>query len=309
MADVVICEFMDQAAVDTLRNRFDTLYDPELVDDEAALLAAVAAARALVVRNRTQVRGALLDAAATLRVVGRLGVGLDNIDLDACEQRGIEVCPATGANDVAVAEYVITTAMLLLRDAYLAVDDVIAGTWPRQRCMGRELGGKTLGLVGFGGIGRETASRARALGMRVVAYDPFVADADPAWQEVERADLDAVLGAADVVSLHVPLTDATRNLIDARRLEGMQPGAVLINTSRGGMVDEDAVIDALRSGRLSGAALDVFDSEPVSAASGERFAGVRNLVLTPHIAGVTQESNVRVSALTADNVSRVLKAL
>jgi (S)-sulfolactate dehydrogenase len=300
---------MDQAAVDGLAAEFDVTYDPGLVDRQDALEAALADARALVVRNRTQVRGALLEAATSLRVVGRLGVGLDNIDLDACERRGIKVCPATGANDVAVAEYVITTAMLLLRDAYLAVDDVIAGTWPRQRCMGRELGGKTLGLVGFGGIGRETASRARALGMRVVAYDPFVADADPAWQEVERADLDAVLGTADVVSLHVPLTDATRNLIDARRLEGMQPGAVLINTSRGGTVDEDAVIDALRSGRLGGAALDVFDSEPVSAASGERFAGVRNLVLTPHIAGVTQESNVRVSALTADNVSRVLKAL
>ena len=243
---------------------------------------------------------------ARLRVVGRLGVGLDNIDVAACEVRGIEVCPATGANDVAVAEYVIATAMLLLRDAYQAGADVIAGTWPRQRCMGREIGGKLLGLVGYGGIARETARRARALGMRVLAHDPYLAASDPAWDDVERCELDALLAAADVVSLHVPLTDATRGLFDARRIASMQRGAVLINSARGGTVDEDALIAALRSGHLGGAALDVFATEAVTADSGGRFAGIANLVLTPHIAGVTQESNVRVSALTADNVRRAL---
>ncbi len=306
MTDVVICEFMDQAAVDSLAVDFDVMYDPHLVDRPDALAAAVTGARALVVRNRTQVRGALLEAAGSLQVVGRLGVGLDNIDLAACERRGIVVCPATGANDVAVAEYVIAMAMLLLRNAYLASPDVIAGGWPRQRCMGREVGGKVLGLLGFGGIARETARRARALGMRVMAYDPFVADDDPAWQHAQRCDLDALLSGADVVSLHVPLTAGTRGLIDAQRIAGMRTGAVLINTARGGIVDEDAVIEALRSGRLGGAALDVFESEPVTADSGTRFADVGNLVLTPHIAGVTQESNVRVSAVTAANVRKAL---
>ena len=164
MADVVISEFMDQAAVDGLADEFDVLYDPNLVDHADDLAAAVADARALIVRNRTQVRGALLEAAGALQVVGRLGVGLDNIDLEACKQRAVAVCPATGANDAAVAEYVIATAMILLRDAYAAGAEVIAGAWPRQRCMGREIGGKVLGLVGFGGIARETAQRARALG-------------------------------------------------------------------------------------------------------------------------------------------------
>jgi (S)-sulfolactate dehydrogenase len=205
-----------------------------------------------------------------------------------------------------VAEYVIATAMLLLRNAYLAGPDVIAGEWPRQRCMGRETGGKVLGLVGFGGIARETARRARALGMHIMAHDPFVADEDPAWHDVERSDLDVLLSRSDVVSLHVPLTGVTRGLLDAQRIGRMKRGAVLINTARGGTVDEDAVIDALKSGQLGGAALDVFESEPVSAASGARFTGIANLVLTPHIAGVTQESNVRVSAVTADNVRRVL---
>lgn len=309
MTDVVISEFMDQAAVDGLADEFDIIYDSNLVDDQAALKAAVVGARALVVRNRTQVRGALLEAAASLRVVGRLGVGLDNIDLAACEARGIEVCPATGANDVAVAEYVITTAMLLLRNAYQAGSDVIAGDWPRHRCMGREIGGKTLGLIGFGGIARETAWRARAFGMHVVAHDPFVDDDDPAWRDVERANLDVALSTADVVSLHVPLTEHTRGLIDAGRIGQMKAGAVLINTARGGTVDEGAMIEALQSGRLGGAALDVFETEPVAADAGARFGGVPNLVLTPHIAGVTQESNVRVSAVTADNLRRVLNAL
>ena len=306
MPDIVISEFMDQKAVDSLAADFEVVYDPALVDRDDDLIAAVQSARALVVRNRTQVRGALLEAAGGLRVVGRLGVGLDNIDLDACKQRDVAVCPATGANDAAVAEYVIATAMILMRDAYAAGTEVITGVWPRQRCMGREIGGKVLGLVGFGGIARETAQRARALGMSIMAHDPFVAETDHAWHGVERSKLNDLLENADVVSLHLPLTDDTRGLLGASMLQRMKRGAVLINTARGGIVDEDAMVDSLRMGHLAGAALDVFETEPVTAAAGARFAGVSNLILTPHIAGVTQESNVRVSAVTADNVRRVL---
>ena len=306
MADVVISEFMDQAAVAGLADEFDVLYDPKLVDHPDDLVAAVADARALIVRNRTQVRGALLEAAGALQVVGRLGVGLDNIDLGACERRGVVVHPATGANDAAVAEYVITTALLLLRDAYAASMDVINGGWPRQRCMGREIGGKVLGLVGFGGIARETARRARALGMRVMAHDPFVAATDAAWKDITRSELEDLLANADVVSLHLPLSDETRGLFDQQKIARMKPGAALINTARGGIVDEDALVESLRAGRLAGAALDVFETEPLTAEVGARFAGISNLVLTPHIAGVTQESNVRVSAVTADNVRKVI---
>jgi len=304
--DIVISEFMDQAAVDSLAADFEVIYDPQLVDRQDALLAAVASARALVVRNRTQVRGELLQAASALRVVGRLGVGLDNIDLEACKQRSVVVHPAIGANDAAVAEYVIATAMILMRDAFAAGTQVIAGDWPRQRCMGREIGGKVLGLIGFGGIARETAQRARALGMHVMAHDPFVAETDLAWKNVERSDLDTLMASADVVSLHLPLTDGTRGLLDARMIAGMKKGAVLINTARGGIVDEHAIVESLRTGHLAGAAIDVFGDEPVTAGSGARFAGLSNLVLTPHIAGVTQESNVRVSAVTAGNIRKVL---
>lgn len=306
--DVVITEFMDESAVEALRAQYDVLYDATLVDRQADLLATLVGARALIVRNRTQVNTALLAAAPGLVVVGRLGVGLDNIDLPACRARHIEVIPATGANALAVAEYVIATAMVLLRGAYLSSAEVAAGNWPRPRLSGgREIGGKTLGLVGFGGIGRLTARLAQALGMHVLAHDPLVAPDDALWarHDVAPRDIDALLAEADVVSLHVPLTDATRGLMDPARIARMKPGAVLINTARGGIVNEPALADALREGRLAGAALDVFDREPLPA--GSPLAGTPNLILTPHIGGVTRESNIRVSTLIAQKVGAFLR--
>ena len=310
MAEIVISEFMDETAIREGLARFDALYDPGLVDRPADLAAAVTDARALIVRNRTLVGPALLEGAPKLQCVGRLGVGLDNIDLAACKARGIAVYPATGANDIAVAEYVVATAMMLLRRAYASTADVIAGVWPRNRLMGHEISGKRLGLVGFGSIARETAKRAAALDMAVTANDPFVRPEHPAWNQptgrVVRLDLDELIATADVISLHVPLTPSTRNLVDGATLARMKPGAILINAARGGVVDEAAVCAALRNEELGGAALDVFEEEPLSAARAAVFAGCPRLILTPHIAGVTQESNVRVSWVIAEKVRRHL---
>jgi len=308
MPEIVISEFMDEAAIRASFAGREVLYDPKLVDDPARLAAAVRDARALIVRNRTQVRGALLEAATQLQVVGRLGVGLDNIDVTACEARGIAVYPATGANDLSVAEYVITAALMLLRRAWFASARVAAGEWPRTELMGRELSGKRLGLVGYGAIARVTGRMARGLGMSVAAYDPLLPADHAAWADASPQPLPELLATSDVVSLHVPLTDATRNMIDAGALAGMRRGAILVNAARGGIVDEAALCAALRSGHLGGAALDVFAREPVDAASGASFVGVPNLILTPHIAGVTDESNVRVSAVTAEAVARHLGA-
>ena len=311
MRKVVISEFMDEAAIAAELAGFETLYDPTLVDRPDALRAALAGASGLIVRNRTQVRAGLLAAAPDLSVVGRLGVGLDNIDLAACAARGIAVHPATGANDGAVAEYVIGTALLLLRGAYGASAQVAAGAWPRNALMGREIAGKRLGLVGFGAIARETARRAAALDMTVAAFDPHLAPDDAAWRPAHGAvaslALDALVATSDVLSLHVPLTEATRDMIGPAAIARMRPGAILINAARGGVVDEAAVAAALRSGHLGGAALDVFAQEPVDAAGGAALIDVPNLILTPHIAGVTRESNVRVSAVTARAVRRSLE--
>lgn len=307
MSDIVICEFMGEAAVARLAGRFDTLYDPQLVDRPETLAEAVAACRALVVRNRTQLRGPLLEAASRLECVGRLGVGLDNIDTDACARRGIAVYPATGANDLAVAEYVIAAVLMLLRGAYHASEAVAAGRWPRQDLIGREASGKVLGLIGFGAIARQVAARASALGMRVTAFDPMLAPQDPAWAQAERRDLPALLAEADAVSLHVPLTPETRGMIDGGAIGAMKNDAVLINTARGGVVDEDALAGALLDGSLGGAALDVFGEEPLAGGAAVRLAGVPNLILTPHIGGVTRESNVRVSDLIADRITAHLE--
>ncbi len=306
---VVISEFMDEAAVAALAAQFDVAYDRDLVDRRDDLMRQVADADCLIVRNRTQVDAALLEHGRKLRVIGRLGVGLDNIDTAAAAARGIEVIPATGANASSVAEYVVGTAMLLLRGAYQSSATVADGNWPRAALSnGREIAGKTLGLIGFGGIGRLAATLARALGMQVIGHDPQLAADSPLWKTTGATPrtLEQVIAEADVLSLHVPLTAQTRNLLDGKRLATMKPQAILINTARGGVVDEAALASALRSGALAGAALDVFDKEPLPA--GSPLAGCPNLLLTPHVAGVTAESNVRVSTMIADKVAAALVA-
>ena len=305
-AEIVVSEFMDEAALAGFGDR-GVLYDPALVDDRVRLEGELGDARALIVRNRTRVDAALLDAAPGLRVIGRLGVGLDNIDLDACAARGIAVRPATGANALSVAEYVITAALVLTRGAFAANAAMLAGEWPRDALVGGEIAGRTLGLIGFGATARAVTERARALGMGVLAHDPSLAEDDPVWQEARPIGQDALLSSADVVSLHLPLTPETRGLIGSDAIAAMKPGAVLINTARGGIVDEPALAAALREGRLGGAALDVFATEPLTAEAAEVFRDVPNLILTPHIAGVTREGNARVSRVTVANVLEELE--
>ncbi|WP_299842247.1 hydroxyacid dehydrogenase [uncultured Jannaschia sp.] len=296
---ILITEFMDETWVDWLRARTDVIYDPELVDRPDDLTAKAQAADALIVRNRTRVTEDLLGAGFTC--VGRLGVGLDNIDVEACRARNVAVFPATGANTLSVAEYVITAAAMLLRGAYDRRAAMEAGDWPRAAAgQGREIAGKTLGLVGYGEIARATARLGAAFGMNCLACDPYAEEFPGAMEGTERE----VLEESDVVTLHVPLTDETRGMIDAKVLAAMKPGAVLINAARGGVVDEAALCEALRSGHLGGAALDTFAQEPLGADN--PFAGVPNLILTPHIGGVTVEANARVSEMTARRVARHL---
>jgi len=307
MADIVISEFMDADIANEVLGEFDLLYEPSLVDNRQALLSALADARAIIVRNRTQVDGELLEHGPNINVVGRLGVGLDNIDLDACRSRNVMVCPATGANDVAVAEYAIAAALILLRGVWHSGQKMLAGQWPRTDLMGREAQGKRFGLIGFGSIARQVAARAQALGMEVSAYDPYLAEDDPAWTSVTRVTLDEIATGCDVISAHVPLSDETRHIVDADFVRQMRAGAILINTARGGVVEEAVVIEALRGGQLGGAALDVFESEPLDTSGGAVFEGVPNLLLTPHIAGITEEANQRVSRVTAENVLKYLR--
>jgi (S)-sulfolactate dehydrogenase len=293
--------------VTSLARDFDVRYDAALVERPVELGVELGSADALIVRNRTQVDAALLAGAPRLKVIGRLGVGLYNIDLPACEARRIDVIPATGANARSVAEYVIGAALGGARP--MSRTAVAAGEWPRAAlAQGRELSGSTLGVVGFGSIGRLVAELAHRLGMHVIGHDPAIAPDSASWPEQHTAprSLDDLLRASDIVSLHVPLTKGTHRLLDARRLSLMKRDAILINTSRGGIVDEAALAAALRGGTLGGAALDVFEREPLPAAN--VLAGCPGLLLTPHIAGVTRESNARVSALAPRVAAAPLRA-
>jgi (S)-sulfolactate dehydrogenase len=306
---ILITEFMDEKAVEELRGKFEVNYDPSLADAQEKIPGLLKDTRALIVRNRTQVTQQLLEAAPHLTCVGRLGVGLDNIDQEACARRGVSVYPATGANNLSVSEYVITSAMMLLRNAYLSRDQMDQGDWPRADCAGREISGKTLGLVGYGAIAQQTANMASALGMKIAAFDPFLPPDHAAWNNVENLALNSLMAESDVVSLHTPLNNETRHLINAKNISLMKPDAILINAARGGVVDENALASAMLAGQLGGAALDVFEIEPLTGDSAARFSGLNNILLTPHIAGVTVESNQRVSALIAENVIAYLKSI
>ena len=303
MSKIIITEFMDEDVLPKLRESHEVIYDPNLVNQESRLGSVLRDAKGLIVRNRTNVMRPLLDKAPGLSAIGRLGVGLDNIDVELCRERGIEVYPAIGANNTAVAEYVVAALLILFRGSFHAGDRVIAGTWPRTALIGREISEKTLGLIGYGEIAREVETRVNAMGVRVIAYDPYVSKNDIHVEGAKIVGLKELLATADAVSLHLPLTSETRGLMSHERLAQMKPGAILINTSRGGIVDEGALVDALRSNRLNGAAIDVYQNEPLSVADGKRFDGIQNLILTPHIAGITEEANARISEMIVEKMN------
>ena len=307
MSTILISEFITSQALETLGAEHELIYAPELHKDRIALITALQKVDALIVRNLTKVDSELLSNAPQLKVVGRLGVGLENIELPVCDQRGIKVIPATGANAESVAEYVIATATTLIRGFIPATHSTLMGQWPRPRFSEyHEASQKILGIVGFGSIGRVLASKAHAFGFQCIAHDPLLSTNLVTLDDfsVPLLSLDQLLIQSDVVSLHLPLLPQTKGLFNQSLLEKMKRGACLINTARGGIVDEQALAASLRSGQLAGAALDVFASEPAIDLS--HFLGIENLILTPHIAGVTQESNERVSQLIADEVLRYL---
>ena len=303
---ILITEFMDESAVNILRERYEVIYDPSLVEKQDVVLELIGKTRAIIVRNKTLVNKMLINKASNLSCVGRLGVGLDNIDINACQENNITIYPATGANSNSVAEYVICSAMLLLRRAFQKNIEMISGVWPRQESSGLEVRGKTIGLIGYGEIAQRTNVIAKSLGMKVVAFDPYINASSDLWRDTKKLSLDKLLSVSDVISLHIPLNKETNNLLDEKKLSLVKPSAVLINSARGGILDENALVKALRENRIRGAALDVFSEEPLSEEKAKKFSQLNNIILTPHIAGITEESNERVSQMIADKVEKHL---
>lgn len=308
MTDIIIAEYIDPKALAILEPDFDIHYDQDLWKKPDELAALMSGVPGLIVRNATQVRGDVLGNADVLKCVGRLGVGLDNIDMDECATRGISIYPATGANSDSVAELAIGGMFVMLRNAYHATQTVIDGHWPRMQMMGREVMGKTLGIVGLGAIGKALAWRGKGLGMTLVAWDPYIGADHPAWEEhgVGRAaTLGELVEVADVISVHVPLNDETRNLFDTAMIAKMKPDAILFNLARGGIVNEDDLVAALKEKRIGGAFLDTFDVEPLAADS--IFKDVPSLMLAPHVGARTVEADDRVCTMIANEVANHLR--
>ncbi len=299
---ILITEFMDEDAINLLKKKYDVYYDISLAEDSNSLVKLINKMKALIVRNKTLVTRELIENAPNLTCVGRLGVGLDNIDLNACEEQNITVYPALGANSHSVAEYVICASMLLLRKAYFKKNEMIAGNWPRQESSGSEVYGKTLGLIGFGDIAQKTRDLALGLGIKTVAYDPYLDKDSIIWKETKNLPLDNLLSISDIISLHIPLSKETKNLIDEKKLRLIKNSSVIINTSRGGIIDENSLAKLLKENKIGGAALDVFNKEPINKENAKKFEGLDNLILTPHIGGVTKESNERVSKMIAEKI-------
>jgi D-3-phosphoglycerate dehydrogenase len=269
-----------------------------------ALAGELADAHALIVRSQTKVNRALFDKAPKLQVVGRAGVGVDNIDLAAATERGIAVLNAPAGNTVSAAELTMALILSAARHISAADQSVRAGEWKRAKFGGIELRGKTLGLIGAGRIGGEVANRAQAFGMRTLTYDPYLPDERAHELGLEKVALDDVIARADVLTLHVPLTEQTRGMLGAKELAAMKPGAILVNVARGGVVDEAALAASLASGHLGAAALDVYEEEPLVKDSPLR--GAPRTVLTPHLGASTNEAQELVSVEIAKAVADAL---
>jgi len=283
-------------------DRFDVTHIEDSSSD--AFFETLKIADALVVRSATSIASGMIESARELKVIGRAGVGIDNVDVEAATARGIAVYNAPGGNTIAAAEMTMALMLALIRKIPAAERSVRDGLWDRAAFKGNELAGGTLGLIGAGRIGGEVAKRCQAFGMDRIVYDPYLTDERATEIDVRLVDLDDVLGNSDVISIHVPLTDETRGLLGDEAFSRMKNGVFVINASRGGVIDEAALARALAGGEIAGAALDVYEHEPLPDDSSLRDAP--NLILTPHLAGSTAEAQVEVAREVAAHVVRCL---
>ena len=306
--DVLITEDLVSPEIDRLGKTYSIVFEPALWKDPAGLKARITPAKALMIRNQTRITDDLLAAAPALKVIGRVGVGLDNIDLSASKKRGVVVIAPLNANAVSVAELTIALILSLARKIPAGDRSTKAGQWDRKTFTGIELDGKTLAICGLGRIGRLVALRARTFGMKVAVYDPFVKSNSPALAGLDAVlfeNLEQALASADFVTVHSPLTPETKHLFNEHTFGAMKRGSFFINTSRGGVMDEKALLRALQTGHLAGAALDVREAEPPATQTG--FESLDNVILTPHVGAFTHEAQTRTFEAVCDDLDRVLR--
>jgi D-3-phosphoglycerate dehydrogenase len=301
MPNVLICDTIADEGVKILERAANVTVKTGLKEDQ--LVAEVPGYDALMVRSATKITRPVIEAASQLQIIGRAGVGVDNIDVPAATERGVIVVNSPAGNTVAVAELTIGMILALVRRVIPAHNTMTQGQWKRSAFMGSEVYGKTLGVIGVGRIGAEVIRRAQSFGMNILGYDPFLTTARANQLHIEATTIEDILRRSDFVTIHTPLTKETRHLINADSIQMMRDGAFLINCSRGGIVDEAALYEALKSGKLAGAGLDVYESEPPKDSP---LRELDNVVLTPHLGASTEEAQVEVALDVARQIVEVL---
>jgi len=295
MIKILITEFINQNSLDNLKKKFDVKYEEKLCENKLELEKIIKEYDGLIVRNKTQVNSDILKNASKLKFIGRLGVGLDNIDTEYCKNKDIHVQPATGMNADSVAEYVVSSSMSLIKKIPMFHSGTIKGEWPRTTIKSTEINQKNLGIIGFGTIGKKVAEYSSKNGLMILAYDPYIKEINDKEIDAKLSGLNEIYEKSDIISIHLPLTDETKNMINKSSFSQMKNNPIIINTSRGGIINESDLINAYHENIISGFALDVFENEPIESEFYNKIKPGMNCILTPHISGVTTESNIRVS--------------
>ena len=302
MIRVHVNDPLDEEAMELLKSKEELEVTSEHLEKED-LIKIMPEVEVLVVRSATKVTAEVIEAGKKLKIIARAGVGLDNIDLEKAKEKGIKVLNTPGASAASVAELTIGMMFALSRHIVRGTMDLKEGKWTKKQLKGVELNGKTLGIIGIGRIGREVAKRALALGMKVIAYDPFVKEID---MDVKLVEFDELLSSADYITVHVPLIPETKHLIDEKAFEKMKKGVFVLNCARGGIVDEEALLKALKEGKVAGAGMDVFETEPPTSDVEKEILSLPNVVATPHIGASTKEAQKRVGK---EIVNRIFEEL
>ena len=295
MIKILITEFINQNSLNNLNNKFEVKYNEKLWENIDELNHIIVDYDGLIVRNKTQVNLNLLKKGSNLKFIGRLGVGLDNIDTKYCNLKNIHVQPASGMNADSVAEYVVSSSMSLIKKIPMFHNGTAKGEWPRTTIKSAEIKKKCLGIIGFGTIGKKVAEYALKNELKVLAYDPYLPVLNDNEINTKFSNLTEIYEQSDIISLHLPLTEETKNLINKLSFSQMKKKPIIINTSRGSIVNEIDLINAYNKNLISGFALDVFETEPIKSELYKKINPEMNCILTPHISGVTTESNIRVS--------------
>jgi len=303
---VLICDSIDQAGIESMKRAgLNVDYKPEIKPSE--LVSSVSDYDVIIVRSRTKVTKEVVDAAASAKIIARVGVGLDNVDVKAAEAKKIKVINAPEAASIAVAELAIGLMISLARSIPRADAESKRGNWIKKELMGTQLSGKYLGIVGVGNIGRNIGRMAKAIRMNLIGYDPYPISREYITETgMIVTDLNTLLESADFVTCHVPATPETKHMLNAERFAKMKPTAYLINTSRGEIIDENSLYDALKDGKIAGAALDVFEVEPPT---NKQLLSLPNLVCTPHIGAQTREAQELASVVIAEKVIQILRGV